>query len=122
MLQSITQDRRIRYEAEAVPMPIRQTAALALLINELVSNAVKHGSGEIKIKLNRDGQLARLEVRDEGHGFPEGFDPHKAAHNGLELIDSTARWDLKGDVSYQNLDEGGACVVINFPIVSKTIE
>jgi two-component sensor histidine kinase len=119
MLQSMAEDRRIRYKAEAVSLPVQQSAALVMLVNELVSNAIKHGTGEINITLQRDGQRARLEVYDGGPGFSIGFDPRQAANTGLELIDSVARWDLKGDVSYQNRKEGGAHVTVTFPIVTK---
>ncbi len=82
--------RRIRYEAEAILLPIQQSAALALLVHELISNAIKHVSIEIEITLQRDGPRARLEVCDDGPGFPAGFDPRQASNTGLELIDSAA--------------------------------
>ncbi len=130
ILQTIAEGRRIRYEADVIPLPVQQSAALALLVNELVSNAIKHGEGDVTItlrlfeehNLNREQQGARwvrLEVCDEGSGFPEDFDPRKAANTGLELIDSTGRWDLRGEVSYENRTEGGARVVVAFPVVTK---
>ena len=51
---------------------------LGLLINELVTNAVKYAypksSGEIEVSARKiDGHL-RVEVSDHGAGLPEGFD------------------------------------------------
>ena len=57
-----------------------------------------------------------LEICDEGPGFPPGFDSRTAANTGLELIDSTARWDLRGELSYENRDRGGGRVIVTFPV------
>lgn len=127
LLEEMAESRPIRWSAIALPIPIQKSAALALLVNELVSNAIKHGTGQIEITLERRQEdddstspgaafWARLEVCDDGAGFPDGFDPRKAAHTGLELIDSAARWDLNGSVAYENRAEGGARVVVTFPI------
>jgi hypothetical protein len=39
-----------------------------------------------------------------------------AANTGLELVESLGRWDLGGNVRYENRPEGGACVIVVFPI------
>ena len=64
---------------------------------------------------------ARLEVCDDGPGFPPGFDPLKSANTGIELIESMGRWDLCGEILYQNRPTGGACVVITFPLVEQAM-
>lgn len=127
LLQSTSGGRHFRYAAEDIPLPVSQSAALALLVNELVSNAIKHGRGEIEITLQfsdeaptgqeaDDVRWARLEVSDYGPGFPDGFDPQQSASTGLELIESAARWDLKGTLSYENRPEGGGRIVVVFPV------
>jgi two-component sensor histidine kinase len=101
-------------------MPVRQSTSLTVLVNELVSNAVKHGRGAIRLALTtRDGR-ALLEVTDEGPGFPAGFDPVTAANTGLELIQTLARLDLQGDTRFENIQGGGARVVVEFPIPGLT--
>ncbi len=118
MLNQSVGDRRIQAHIEEVYVTVEKSASLALLVNECVSNALKHGSGDIDIVLRtyEEGARARLEVRDNGSGFPPGFNAVRSAHTGLELIDVTARWDLRGDVSYENRPVGGACVIITFPL------
>ena len=96
LLQATTGGRRIRYQAEDFRLPVREGASLALLVSELVSNAVKHGRDEIELTLTVKGDSARLEVCDDGPGFPPDFDWRKAANTGLGLIDSTGRYDLRG--------------------------
>ena len=111
-------DREIRYTADDMTLSAKQGAALALLVNEMVSNALKHGRGAIGITLGVKADVARLEVCDEGAGFPPAFDSKRAANTGLELIDSVGRWDLGGTVAFENREQGGGRVVVTFPAVN----
>ena len=61
-------------------------------------------------------ELGVLQRSDDGNGFPADFDPRTAANTGLQLIESTARWDLRGDVRYDNHARGGGRVTVTFPI------
>ena len=115
LLQATTGGRRLRYTVDDFRMPVREGASLALLISEIVSNAVKHGRADIEVTLTHQDDIARLEVYDHGPGFPPGFDWQTAANTGMALIDSTGRYDLQGTVSYENRHEGGARVVVIFP-------
>ncbi len=125
LLQAMLKDRSLTYEAVDARLTMEQSSSFAMLVSELVSNAVKHGSGEITLTLEvqppTDAALRstppalRLEVCDDGPGFPPDFDPQAAANTGLELIDSLTRWDLRGAAQYENRAEGGARVVVTFP-------
>ena len=44
-------------------------------IGNLVENSLRHGSGPIRLAAARDGDELRLEVRDDGPGFPPDFVP-----------------------------------------------
>ena len=120
MLQATSGSRRIEADVDEVALAVRNAAALALLINECVSNAIKHSRGNVQVILRAENGLARLEVRDDGDGFPSGFDPRQAANTGLELIDSAARWDLRGEVRYENNADGGGRVVVTFPLDNES--
>ncbi len=119
MLQGMAADRRIRYDVEAIPLSVQQSGSLALLVNELVDNAIKHGTGAVEIALRRDGAGARLDVCDDGPGFPAGFDARAAAHTGLELVDNIVQSDLRGRIAYANRPEGGAQITVTFPIPTR---
>jgi PAS domain S-box-containing protein len=97
-------------------LPARQGTSLALIMNELVSNALKHGGRNIVVKLSQAGSRVVLEVSDDGPGFPDGFDAKKNANTGLELVENLSRWDLGGEALYENMDGKGANVVVSFPL------
>jgi two-component sensor histidine kinase len=117
MVQGMISGRQVLFDVEEARLPIRQSTTFAVLVNEMVSNAVKHGEGTIRVRFYISGEIAHLEVVDEGPGFDEGFDPRKSANTGLELIQSLAQWDLAGQSSFRNLETGGACASIEFPLV-----
>ncbi len=116
LLQATLGGHRITYKVDDFHLPVQEGASLALLISELVSNAVKHGRTDIELSLTRLKDVALLEVCDDGAGFPSDFDWRTAANTGMALIDSVGRHDLHGTITYQNQPHGGAHVVVVFPI------
>jgi PAS domain S-box-containing protein len=74
----------LRIEAE-------KASTLGLILNELVTNAMKYAypsgaGGAIRVSLERDGDRIRLVVADDGVGLPPGFDPLQAQSLGLTLV------------------------------------
>ena len=82
---------------EPVSMSIDVAVPCGLILNEIVANAVKHAfpggrSGSIHLSLSQpDARTCVLEVRDDGTGLPEGFDPAGGHSLGLHLIRSLSR-------------------------------
>jgi anti-sigma regulatory factor (Ser/Thr protein kinase) len=72
---------------------------LALLVSELVTNAVRHAAGErLRLIVTLDSSALRVEVHDPGSGFeprsPEP-DPARPSGWGLFLVDELAdRWGV----------------------------
>jgi PAS domain S-box-containing protein len=116
MLQGTLTGRRLEITLDEVWLPGKHTTSLALIANELVSNAVKHGQGNIQITLRNSDGIINLEVCDDGPGFPQGFDADTAAHTGLDLIENIARFDLSAVVNYETREEGGARVSVRFVV------
>ena len=88
---------------------------LALIVNELVTNAVKHArkGGErvqVGVALSREDGVWTLRVRDDGPGF-ELVAPKRGA-SGLGLVAGLAR-QLSGSLSVTN--EHGAVCLVSFP-------
>lgn len=115
LLENTVGPRRIQWSADAINLSIKQGMSLAILVNELVCNAVKHGSSEVEVRLSSSAEEVTLEALDNGPGFDVAFDPRKAANFGVELIESVSRIDLRGQTNYVNRPEGGGCVRVTFP-------
>jgi GAF domain-containing protein/anti-sigma regulatory factor (Ser/Thr protein kinase) len=71
-------DKRINFQVEASPIviPSRAVTILALVVNEMISNAIKHGlkdvsRGTIIVRGSEEDGTVRLQVLDSGKG-PEG--------------------------------------------------
>lgn len=89
-----------------------------LLLNELVSNSLKHAfrdreEGNVTIAFGYDelGQL-HLRVEDDGVGLPEGLDPQKTNSLGISLITSLSQ-QLQGTLKMYN--RVGAVFEVTFP-------
>jgi two-component sensor histidine kinase/DNA-binding response OmpR family regulator len=119
MLQACAVDRTVVFDIEDIRLSARQGSSLALVVNELVSNSLKYGDGDIRVLLTSHGDAATLQVTDDGPGFPEDFDPASSGSTGMDLVDQLTRWDLGGDLWYKNRDEGGACVIVNIPLQTE---
>jgi PAS domain S-box-containing protein len=120
VLEVAAGDRHVSREVDDFRLTLKQCSALALLVNELVSNALKHGAGEASLALRLEsspegGDEVLLTVEDNGPGFPPDFDPTAAANTGLDLIESIGRWDLGGDIRYETRPKGGGRVTVRFP-------
>jgi anti-sigma regulatory factor (Ser/Thr protein kinase) len=84
----------LRRHAEGIERERLDTAVL--LISELVTNAVLHGTGEIRLVIDIDGGDARFAVRDEGDHRPAvRDDPGPDGGWGLRLVgELAARWGV----------------------------
>ncbi len=89
--------RRIRLllDVDRVSLPLELAVPLGLIVNELISNCLKHAfpeerQGEVRIAISQqEGRLEML-VADDGVGLPLGFDPGEARTLGLRLVRSLA--------------------------------
>jgi PAS domain S-box-containing protein len=84
-------------EAESIDLPVTFAIPCGLILNELVSNAFKHGfpnerAGTIMVRFTRleSGRLA-LVCSDDGVGIPEGFDWQNAGSLGLRIVQILSR-------------------------------
>ncbi len=116
MLQQTAWNQLITYSVEEARLSSKQCIALSLVLNELVSNALKHGGKEANVNFCIEGEYAVLEVCDDGNGFAPDFNPRRAANMGLELVESLVRTDLKGTACYDTRPEGGGRVTVTFAL------
>jgi two-component sensor histidine kinase len=89
---NIEKDRiTIHKEIEIDHLDVDTIVPMALIINELISNALKYAfrdgrKGEISIYLGQNDAGILMEVKDNGPGFPQGFDPNNSPSFGYKLI------------------------------------
>ena len=70
-------------------LPTEQIAPLGLILNELVTNAAKHGQGVITVAFEHQGETGyAMRVSDEGEALPEGFDPLARSGLGMKVVAS----------------------------------
>ncbi len=88
-------------KGQAVQLPSRQAVPLALVINELATNSIKHGiapygSGWIDINLKDCNGLITLTVSDSGNDIYEKFPEALKSGLGLQITESLVREQLDG--------------------------
>jgi two-component sensor histidine kinase len=113
-------ERRIALEIEArtVILDERQGFALALAINELLTNAFRHAfpngrEGKIRIRFSEtDGEL-QLTVSDDGVGSA-GVPTSEVVGSGRSIVQALVRDELAGRVDYASRPDGTE-VTIAFP-------
>ena len=115
MMRKTVGNVEIRHDIQDVRLTPRQGTSLAFVVNELVTNGVKHGRSKVEVCLIAAESDVTLEVCDDGSGFPEGFDPSADSTTGLELVQKMVKWDLGGNISYSNRTNAGACVTVVIP-------
>ena len=93
---------------------------MGLLVNELVTNAVKYayvdGPGVIRVDAREiDGHLL-VEISDEGAGLPDGFDINQPRNSlGFRVINGLVR-QLMGELKIARNIPRGALFTIKFPL------
>ena len=102
-------------DVDDIYLNINTALPMGLMVNELVSNSIKHafpeGEGNISIKLEYDGEKYILTVSDNGIGLPEDVDPFESSSLGLKLVNSLSI-QLEGDLSV--LRDGETTFILNF--------
>jgi len=109
----------IALELDVADVPLSPESAFpcGLIINELVSNSLKHAfpegrPGTIRIGLREDLGKYVLTVADDGAGLPPGIDETAGGSLGLRLVRNLAG-QLGGTLEVGS--SGGACFTIRFP-------
>jgi PAS domain S-box-containing protein len=108
---------RLVCESDPVEVPVGKAVPVALVLNELVTNAFKHAyaegqRGEVQVRLSRtfDGGIS-LKVRDFGRGLPEGFSlADRQASLGMKVIAALAR-QLEGSIEAEDAVPGARFVL-----------
>jgi len=99
-----------------------QATAVALIVNELATNSVKHAfhdrqQGRLEVRLGVEGKVngrtqVRLDYCDDGSGWPEPVLSGERQRVGLRLIEASVNSPLRGQLTLRN--DAGAVASITF--------
>jgi two-component sensor histidine kinase len=107
---------KLKINIDDVVLGIDTAVPCGLMLNELVSNSLKHAfpggrAGEICIGLSLDNDKFTLMVGDNGVGFPKDLDFRNTQSLGLQLV-TTLVDQLEGAIELDG--SGGTAVKIMF--------
>lgn len=93
----------ITVEGEALNLQSRPATALALVVNELIQNALEHAfvgreRGSVTVTLTHTSIENLVTVADDGVGLP----PEIPSSLGLEIVETLVRDDLKGKIKFKH--------------------
>jgi two-component sensor histidine kinase len=109
-------------QIENIRLPIHISIPLALIVNELVTNALKYAfpgdpKGKIRIALHAgNGKTVELTVQDDGVGLPPSVRPGKTKTVGLHLVNLLVE-QIDGSVTVQR--KNGTAFKIVFPFENR---
>jgi two-component sensor histidine kinase len=98
---------------------------LALVLTELVTNAVEHGlaagGGTVTIEAYRAGRQLRAVVRDDGAGLPEGFVAGKDGL-GTQIVKALVGGEMRGSIGWSSPTGGGTAVTVEVTLRGRSAE
>jgi PAS domain S-box-containing protein len=107
---------RVEKNIEDFPLDVRRLQPLGIIVNELLTNIMKHAfvgrdAGSIEVSVSTQGEKVSIVVRDDGVGLPESIDFESATGFGLMLVQNLAA-QIGGRI---RLERGaGTAVVLAF--------
>lgn len=111
----------VNIRVESSPINIDYAIPIGLVINEIVTNSLKHAfpgrrTGTISLQLYRgQDKDIRLEISDDGVGLPEHVNIHESSSFGMQLVNSLVTIQLRGDISVERRGGTRFLIVFNEP-------
>ena len=111
------QDIRLVSDVAVIMIPVAQASATGLIINEIITNAIRHGfaggrGGHLTVSARRSGDEVTIELADDGGGFDVALPV--AGTIGRALIDRLSR--QIGGVTEWRSGPAGTHVTLRFPV------
>ncbi len=135
--EALVGERRIRFDirGDAGMLPDAVATPMAVIITELLQNAVEHafedldeggfanldGGGLVTIEMSRPGDDLLLIVGDNGIGFPPTFNIELDVNLGLKIVYELVTTELGGRLEVGESETGGACVRVTVPVPYDTV-
>lgn len=116
---ALNQNVHTNVEGPSILLTSKQATSFALVLNELVSNAIEHGfrncaDGNIQVELDWDGAEVWVRVQDDGAGLPNQFDLKTSRGLGLQIARTLVEKDLGGKLALTNGTGEGTTAWVQF--------
>ena len=113
-----------KFSGEILPLPSDAATSLALVLNELITNAIIHGfegrsQGTLSITIRRDGDTGFILVCDDGVGMAQAPVDTGRKHLGMAIVRTLIEKDLQGAIAFDDGVPEGTVVTIRFPLPER---
>ena len=108
----------LEVNVEKITLSLDSSIPVGLIINELVTNSIKHGfpgsrRGKITLNLKCENNFVFLELKDDGVGFASDIDFENSHSLGLQLVNTLIE-QIDGRFIFRSGKDAGAEVLITF--------
>ena len=114
---------RVRRDGAFGVLDSGAATALAMVLTEVLQNAVQHGyagdsaGGTIVVSPRRLVGRLHVTVDDDGRGLPDGFDLDADTNLGLSIVRTLVESELGGQLTLDRVPDGsGTRVVVDVPL------
>jgi two-component sensor histidine kinase len=122
-------DRAVEFGVEGDAGELRAEVAtpLALVLTELLQNAIEHAypdgssGGKVRILLENDGVELRVRVEDDGVGLPPGFSLDRNSSLGLTIVRALVDTEMSGIMTMESAGDRGTVVELRIPVHPATV-
>ncbi|MDZ7716411.1 MAG: PAS domain S-box protein [Balneolaceae bacterium] len=109
-------------DIDPISLEVQQAIPCGLILNELITNAYKHGfkdidNGQLRISLKEEGGKITMMVKNNGSTLPDDFDISQSSSLGMTLIQTLVK-QLEGSLDISS--EGDTCFAVTFSSKKKT--
>lgn len=113
-----------KFSGDTLPTPSDAATSLALVLNELITNAIIHGfegrrEGLLAVTIRRDGPDGVIIVCDDGVGMSHAPVDTGRKHLGMAIVRTLIEKDLQGTIDFDDGVPEGTVVTIRFPLPER---
>ena len=104
-------------------LPAEVATGLAMVLTELVQNAVEHGfpdaqRGRVEVAFDRAADGLQVTVTDDGRGLPPGFSLERSTRLGLQIVRTLVEGELRGTLQVEPAGSAGTRARLALPLAA----